>query len=62
MWRERAILQKLTAVVIDEAELRQRAVEFLYQMQQGEQSLHDCETSFPPLSLSQGETLAAAAR
>lgn len=57
--RESAILKRITAVTIDEAELGSRAAQFLYEMRNGERRLDDNEKVTMPLVLYTGQTVAS---
>lgn len=59
-WRESAMLQRLTAVTVDEGELGRRAVELLCEMRRGERPLDDSEEFVMPLSVAMGGTLGPA--
>ncbi len=55
--RDGAVLHRLSAVVVDEYALGQRAGQLLYEMRTGQRSLDDRETVLFPLSLYAGTTL-----
>jgi GntR family transcriptional regulator, arabinose operon transcriptional repressor len=57
-WRESALSQRLTSVVIDEIETGRRAVSLLHQMRRGERPIEDNEQFILGIELSEGSTLA----
>lgn len=58
-WREGAITQHLTSVVVDEVATGRQAVALLHAMRSGERPIDDETRIVMELSLSEGETLAA---
>ena len=59
-WREGAMLDRLTAVTVDEGKLGRRAVKMLCEMRNGTRPLDDNEEFEMPLSLAKGSTLGPA--
>jgi LacI family transcriptional regulator len=59
-WREGAMLERLTAVTVDEGELGRLAVKLLGEMRNGTRPLDDNEEFVMPLSLAEGGTLGPA--
>ena len=59
--REGALARRLTSVVVDEIGMGRRAVELLHEMRCGDRPIDDNEEIVLKLTLSEGETLAAAA-
>jgi GntR family transcriptional regulator, arabinose operon transcriptional repressor len=57
--RESAITRRLTSVVVDEVAMGRRAVELLHEMRHGDRPIDDNEEFVLPLTLYEGETLAA---
>ena len=55
--RESAILKRVTAITVDEAELGRRAAQWLYEMHTGDRSLDDAEERTMPLGFSEGRTV-----
>jgi DNA-binding LacI/PurR family transcriptional regulator len=55
--RDRPILQQLTSITVDEAEIGRRAAKFLNEMRVGERDIENGETVSMPLSISNGKTL-----
>lgn len=58
--RDRPLLQQLTSIVVDEAEIGKKAAVFLNEMIAGTRDIEDGETLSMPLSISDGETLGKA--
>lgn len=57
-WRDGALMQRLTSVVVDEAGTGRRAVSLLHEMRCGERAIDDSEVFVMELGLSEGQTLA----
>ena len=55
--RESAILKRVTAITVDEAELGRRAAEWLYEMHTGDRELDNAEKQTMPLGLAEGRTV-----
>jgi len=59
-WREGAVRQQLTSVIVDETLIGRRAVELLHEMRSGDRPLDDNQQITMPLSLAAGRTLGPA--
>ncbi|NOY40740.1 MAG: GntR family transcriptional regulator [Planctomycetes bacterium] len=62
VWREGAIIRRLTSLVVDEAETARRAVELLVEIRDGQRFANDNEQIEIPMGISDGETLGPAPR
>ena len=58
-WREGAVTQRLTSIVVDEIATGRRAVELLHEMRCGDRPIDDNEEIVMDLGLSEGKTLGA---
>src|SRR5262249_389634 len=60
--RDGAVVERLTSVTVDEAQMGRQAADLLDQMRRGELPLEHEETVLIPLGLSQGESLGPPSR